>query len=750
MVRPNIGLPISNGFQNFGQMRKRGIFWIFCFFVISVFSQTEERMGITICWDNSLSMSHRDLEKDFSILDKIFERNKNQQVQILFFNSAIDEREYKVQNGNWEALRADILAVNYDGASIYSELEARIKYNSVYIFTDGSPVFLNDVLSLPPKSLIVNSNPIRNADFLKRTALITRSRLMDFAAMQPKKLSGLKNTDSEQEQSINGKVYIGNTPTSNVKVTVKGSADNYLTDADGNFSIPAKIGDSIQVSSRANNTLKVIPITEISEMNIFLEGNIVALEEVILFEKRQEEQITTTGYGKENKEKIGYAVQSIGDDEISPIQTNVAQSIQNRFSGVNAGSSNDFDISQVTIRTNTSILSNNYGLVVIDGVPQQQSDSSTGGRANALADFSSLDPGIIADITVLKGLAATNRYGSLGANGVILITTKNAVYGKNKEEKRDLARIKNNVYNDEKLNVDSQDSPTLKALKNAKSDKEAYGAYISLAAFQRNNTNFYLEAFDFFKESKPELAIRIISNLLENNPKDLTTLKTVALSLSSIGAHKEALKVYRQIIELYPDHVQSYLDMALAKKESGKYQEALNELLALSNGTLDRPLKTKGISKSLNREIGNLVLKHKNVVNSANVPSKFQNNLTLDVRLIFEWNDPEKEFEIQFVNPQKRFFTWEHTVNANPDRIQKGIKNGFTSEEFEFYGANVKGKWIINAKYIGSLSSGNDNPFLLKCSLYQNYGRPNETKKELLILFNDPDQKKNIYTLSVN
>ena len=118
--------------------------------------------------------------------------------------------------------------------------------------------------------------------------------------------------------------------------------------------------------------------------------------------------------------------------------------------------------------------------------------------------------------------------------------------------------------------------------------------------------------------------------------------------------------------------------------------------------------------------------------------------------MVFEWNDPGHEFEIQFVNPQKRFFNWEHTNDSNASRIQDEYINGYRSEEFEFYGKDVKGKWVINAKYLGSLSDTNKEGMVLKCSLYQYYGSENQTKEEILIHFSHVNEKKSVKTLMVN
>jgi uncharacterized protein YfaP (DUF2135 family) len=128
---------------------------------------------------------------------------------------------------------------------------------------------------------------------------------------------------------------------------------------------------------------------------------------------------------------------------------------------------------------------------------------------------------------------------------------------------------------------------------------------------------------------------------------------------------------------------------------------------------------------------------------------KYLNNIKYNVRLVFEWNNPETEFKLQFVNPQKRYFNWEHTNSNSPDRIKDEIINGYTSEEFEFYGEEAKGTWILNATYLGNLEAANTSPLVLKCTLYQNFGYPNQTKEEILVHFRTPGEVKQLKTLVV-
>ncbi|WP_188368762.1 TonB-dependent receptor plug domain-containing protein [Muriicola marianensis] len=712
-------------------------------------AQQATNPNTTIFWDVSLSARDRDLEKDLDILEKVFQRSPDQQVQLVLFNLENTEKNYTIAGGQWEELRKDLESLNYDGANEYSQLKGLAKHPNIYLFTDGNRIYEGDFPDLPPKSYLINSSPFRDEEFLKRTALINRYRLMDFAAILPENISNLKKPRTQQKSTISGKVYVDNVPVPDMVIAVKGEAGGVRTVLDGSFTIEAAPGDSLLVSSRSRNTYKYVPVEDTSQLNIFLDANVVSLEEVVLVEKRQEEAVrVNTGYGIENSEKIGYAVQSIGDEEITPIQTDVSQSVINKFSNVNLG--NTDDISRATMRSNTSILGNNYSLVVIDGVPQRQSDSSRGATSSNQAIFNYVNPDNIASISVLKGYAATNRYGSLGANGVILITTKSAAGTNATGEPVDLARLKDNVYTGKDSGTKESKSELIYALERSGTPEKAYEEYLRLRSASDRGIDFFLETYDFFKEKDPDRAAVVASSVLELFPKDIHTLKAVSLALAGVGKYKDVIRINEEILEMDRKHTQAYLDIAVAKKEMGNYQDALQDLLALHGNTITPPVSATGVSKTVVREIKNLVFRHKGALNTTTIPSQLLNNLRYNVRLVFEWNDPQAEFELQFVNPQNRFFNWEHNAVNSSERIKDEILTGYSSEEFEFYGDGVQGKWILNATYLGHTDMTNQVPLVLKCTLYQNFGYPDQSSREIVLSFTKPEETKTLAEILVD
>jgi TonB-dependent SusC/RagA subfamily outer membrane receptor len=729
-------------------MKKINLLLALFFGMITFYAQESENNDITICWDTSLSMLERNLEKEFEVLNKVFERTPNLNVQLLLFNVEVENKNFEIVNGNWSELKNTLASAVADGATIYSQLEGKIKNEKVFFFTDGNFLIEGENLPVKKGNFLINSVTLRNEDFLKRTALIGKGRLMDFAAILPNNLSKeKKNNSTETIKEISGTIYMDNVTASEVEIRVKGSQQVYTVDYQGKFKLAAKPGDSILISSRISKSMKIIPVGYFSKnVDVFMESNITALDEVVLSEKRieaKDKEIVRTGNGLKAKEAVGYAVQSIGDNDITEVNTNLSTAVVGKFSGVNLA--NGEDLTRFSTRVNTSLLGNNYGLVIVDGTPIEQSNSSvTGG---AFASISFIDPENIADITVLKGFAATNRYGTLGNNGVLLVTTKNGDYGDGESKPKNTALLQNNIY-DDKTQIRVQDSPVIKTLKNEASIKDAYNKYLSLRNFNMNSDSFYLDSFMFFKDKDSKIALKIISNLWEKNPEKESYLKLVELSVRSLGEVDISKKINISLNTLNPTTLQPFFTEAQLHLEQENYQKALDSWLNLANGGSYGTMEVNEIKKSLEREIKNLVFLKRSNLNLSKLPESYSSNSQINVRLRLEWSNPKAEFKVQFVNPQKRYFNWEHTMASNRERIINETNLGFAMEEFEIYD-DLKGTWQINIDYSGNIDTENKEPLVLLCSIYTDFGFVSQTREMVWLYVNSQANRKPLTTIKI-
>ena len=219
-----------------------------------------------------------------------------------------------------------------------------------------------------------------------------------------------------QEIIIKGTVVDEKGPLPGVNIVVKGTSNGTITDFNGNFDVIADAQGTLVVSAIGFVTQE-IPISGKRNINISMVTDMESLNEVV---------VTALGITRE-KRSLGYATQELdGEDVDRANRGNVTNAISGKIAGVQVrrnttlgGSSN------VIIRGNTSLTGDNQPLYVIDGVPVDNSNYSSGNNSydygNAASD---INPDDIESMNVLKGAAATALYGSRAANGAIVITTK--------------------------------------------------------------------------------------------------------------------------------------------------------------------------------------------------------------------------------------------------------------------------------------------------------------------------------------
>ncbi|MEM8524088.1 MAG: SusC/RagA family TonB-linked outer membrane protein [Bacteroidota bacterium] len=216
------------------------------------------------------------------------------------------------------------------------------------------------------------------------------------------------------------------TPMIGVNVLAKGTSTGTVTDLDGKYSLSVTDGIEVLIFSFTGFETEEITIGASNVIDLEMKEGIVLTEAVV------------TALGVQREEKaLGYAVQEIGGQELSDArEPNVVNALQGKIAGVQIqGSPSTLGgSSRITIRGSSSFLGNNQPLFVVDGVPIDNSSFATnsqqrgfgGGTAYDYGNTAQdIDPESIESMTVLKGAAASALYGQRGANGVILITTKN-------------------------------------------------------------------------------------------------------------------------------------------------------------------------------------------------------------------------------------------------------------------------------------------------------------------------------------
>ncbi|MBL6449081.1 TonB-dependent receptor [Fulvivirga sp. 29W222] len=211
-----------------------------------------------------------------------------------------------------------------------------------------------------------------------------------------------------------------------VNILEQGTSNGTVTDIEGNYSL--SVGENATlIFSFIGYKNKQVAVGSQSVINIDLEEDVTQLSEVVVI-----------GYGTVKKSDATGAVAVVDEEQFNKgFQTSPEQLIQGRVSGVQvvSNSGEPGAATSIRIRGASSIRADNNPLIVLDGVPLDGRDISAGadvgaGRVSAKNPLNFINPNDIASINILKDASATAIYGSRGANGVVIITTKQGKQGK--------------------------------------------------------------------------------------------------------------------------------------------------------------------------------------------------------------------------------------------------------------------------------------------------------------------------------
>jgi len=219
----------------------------------------------------------------------------------------------------------------------------------------------------------------------------------------------------------------GNQPLPGVSVIVKGTSVGMVTDIDGKYTLSVPSGSTTLQFSFIGFTTQEVAINGRILIEVVLEEELLTLDEVVV-----------VGYGVQRKSELTGASVSVSSEKLKgSIVANLDQALQGRAAGVTAVYTSGQPGSSVSIRVRgqgSLRASASEPLYVVDGVPVQnvsQSGADVGlgdalgnGSVGTFSGLSGINPSDILSMEILKDASATAIYGSRGANGVVLITTK--------------------------------------------------------------------------------------------------------------------------------------------------------------------------------------------------------------------------------------------------------------------------------------------------------------------------------------
>ncbi|GAO29462.1 TonB-dependent receptor [Geofilum rubicundum JCM 15548] len=221
-----------------------------------------------------------------------------------------------------------------------------------------------------------------------------------------------------QEREVSGTVIDSQgVPVPGVNIVIKASPSvGVISDMDGQYQISVPDENTVLVFSFIGFQVEEIPVSGRSVIDVTMREDMMGLDEVVV-----------VGYGVQKRSDVTGSMVSVGEEELNvrPV-SNALEALQGRAAGVDITSNErPGEIGNITIRGMRSMVQNSSGdyigntpLYVVDGIPLMSSSA-----------IETLNPRDIESIDILKDASATAIYGSRGANGVVLVTTKKGKAG---------------------------------------------------------------------------------------------------------------------------------------------------------------------------------------------------------------------------------------------------------------------------------------------------------------------------------
>ena len=549
------------------------------------------------------------------------------------------------------------------------------------------------------------------------------------------------NEEDTKDNYIFGKVFSVKGPIQGATIKIKNSLIEAKSDFEGFFKIKADINDILSINY-LGMIEKQLFIEDLEDKYILLKTDAQILDQVTITGTSDLSDEVETSYGKKKKKSVGYSTSTITSEDISPGAVTIVDAIRGKFTNVQVAYNQDGaatgNKAQIYVRGGTLSINNSAAAIFdVEGLIY-----------NEVPDF--IDPQQIESITLLRSMGATNRYGSQGRGGVFLIKMKSL--SRKVQRLLNTLKVKGNDYKEQipSIAFDSLKPYYINDYEDVESVGEAKNQFLSLSkGVYELSVAFHIESFNYFKNIDKEFAVSILKSIAKKAKDNPKALKTIAYHLEKIGDFQTAKIIYQRLLSIRPMDEQSYRDLVLIYKENHDYELAASLYDLILNNKL-KNVNMLGLQETVVNEAAHLYWTKFDNLSQTDfplktlkkyVPKNDWKNFGYDYRIIFDWNDPAVEFNVQFVDPKNKYYNWSHTVLDDKDLLEDELNYGYNTEEFIIEKSD-RGKWIINIENYSIQDES--NPTYIKYTVFKNYGRPNEIKKIEVVNLNKLKQKVNL------
>lgn len=506
-------------------------------------------------------------------------------------------------------------------------------------------------------------------------------------------------------KKITGVVSVEGVPLSNVNIIIMGTTTGTKTNKKGYYEINVSVGSTLQYSYIGLKSVQVIIEDVTSTLNISLREAKNELDAAVIqvkkitnpideLEKRRDVNLQTP-YGFINPKTSGLSIRHLQGERLNKGTISIVKEISLRTGLKIKGNYPD----------ETLFIRGRPASFLVNGV-----------------EFAKNPP---VDVNLISDIFIVNQ------RNLVIIVTKSAKHIKKIETEKIAEKYRNQeFYNNDALPFDSFQHSTnvVEKLKTYSTPEQAYLFYKEQHSLSPEVT---IDVATYFNDTYPNTSyakdiLKTLRTKYANHPE---VLKATAYYFQYFNFRLEAIKTYMHLLNLRPNYGQSYRDLANAYKENDNYTKSWKIYKRFLSNHYDKN-NQEFIDLSYN-DMEYLFFNRKNQIQLTDVfipKNKDKKQFKKDIRIVLEWHTSEADFDMEFIGPDGRSFSFKHSNFDNQELINLEKKYGYSSKEF-FIDTIGDNEWLINLTYHGNKTEA---PTYLKLTTYIQWGTVSQKQETQL------------------
>lgn len=697
----------------------------------------------TLLWDVSMSMEQRDVKRELELLDTYFKSIKNNTVNLVCFSNEIHSiKTFQIVNSNWTELRTTLEKLNYDGATNLDALDlSKIPGEEFILFSDGMTNLGSDQLLYENKIVnCVNSSKVANYNLLSHIASISGGNYINLTtqsiaeAYQQLISVPLRFIRADYDAIRVSETYPSlSTPVNNL-FSFAGKFSDNSKPVTLHFGYGNRITESIQINLNAMALKYDDQLEKIWAWKKFEE-----LERVYTEEKEE-----CIAHAKEFSLVTPYTSLIVLDRLEDYVTHKIVPPVElqkDYWTAIESNKNSELKSKEEHLNTVVETYKNliawwekEYKVVEkkkedqklnLDGAGVSVTDSTVALGSTMAVQFENIN----------EVQFSSARELNVTVNGLIQTTT-GGTPGWNFGDgnlKKEMESTKGKI----ELSKWNPDVPYIKELKKV-GHEAAYDKYLSMRKEYRSTPAYFLDVSDYFLEiNKKEIALRILSNLVEMEIQSYKLMRVLAHRYEQLGEIEKAVDIYKKVAKLRPEEPQSYRDLGLALAINKKYQESIEMLYKVVEKSWDG--RFPEIEAFVMAELNAVIAKSPTPLNTQFIDKRLQKHLPTDVRVVVTWDSDNCDMDLWVTDPRGEKCFYSHPLTEIGGRISRDFTGGYGPEEFLIRKA-YPGKYKVQINYYGTSEQSITGATTIQVKLITNYGKPNEKVQEVTRRLSDKSE----------